>query len=127
MTPSEPVDRHNDDDSRSMLWAVVRALVFGLLAVMALGALVGFLASMAEHGWKLLPQYVFEPESGLWRHRDRPPGRPAALQRPASADSRHPRRRAGAACRDPDAPVARNPAFKARVFETRETPLSNLA
>jgi selenocysteine lyase/cysteine desulfurase len=27
---------------------------------------------VAEHGWKLLPQYVFEPESGLWRHRDRP-------------------------------------------------------
>jgi hypothetical protein len=25
---------------------------------------------VAEHGWKLLPQYRFEPPSGLWRHRD---------------------------------------------------------
>jgi selenocysteine lyase/cysteine desulfurase len=25
---------------------------------------------IAEHGWKLLPHYTFEPTSGLWRHRD---------------------------------------------------------
>jgi selenocysteine lyase/cysteine desulfurase len=25
---------------------------------------------IAEHGWTLLPQYVFESESGLWKHRD---------------------------------------------------------
>ncbi|MEM8933382.1 MAG: aminotransferase class V-fold PLP-dependent enzyme, partial [Acidobacteriota bacterium] len=25
---------------------------------------------VAEHGWKLLPRYDFEPISGLWRHRD---------------------------------------------------------
>lgn len=25
---------------------------------------------IAEHGWKLLSQYRFEPTSGLWRHRD---------------------------------------------------------
>lgn len=55
MTPSEPVDRHIEDDSRSMLWPAVRAVLFSLLAVMSLGALVGFLASMAEHGWKHSP------------------------------------------------------------------------
>jgi selenocysteine lyase/cysteine desulfurase len=25
---------------------------------------------VAEHGWKLLPLYEFEPRTGLWRHRD---------------------------------------------------------
>ena len=25
---------------------------------------------VAEHGWKLLPDYVFEPDTGKWRHRD---------------------------------------------------------
>jgi hypothetical protein len=25
---------------------------------------------VAEHGWKLLPLYRFDPDSGLWRHRD---------------------------------------------------------
>jgi len=24
---------------------------------------------VAEHGWKLLPDYAFEPDTGLWRHR----------------------------------------------------------
>jgi len=27
---------------------------------------------IAEHGWKLLPQYRFDPASGLWKHRDQP-------------------------------------------------------
>ena len=34
---------------------------------------------VAEHGWKLLPQYRFEPASGLWRHRERPPLVPPSL------------------------------------------------
>jgi hypothetical protein len=25
---------------------------------------------VAEHGWKLLPYYRFDPGSGMWRHRD---------------------------------------------------------
>jgi hypothetical protein len=29
---------------------------------------------VAEHGWKLLPLYCFDPDSGLWRHRDVSPG-----------------------------------------------------
>ncbi len=32
---------------------------------------------IADEGWKLLPQYRFEPTSGQWRHRQRPP-QPAA-------------------------------------------------
>ena len=28
---------------------------------------------VAEHGWKLLPLYRFDPTSGLWRHPDAPP------------------------------------------------------
>jgi len=29
---------------------------------------------LAEHGWKLLPLYSFDPGSGQWRHRDAGPG-----------------------------------------------------
>ncbi len=28
---------------------------------------------VADHGWKLLPLYKFDPASGLWRHRNAPP------------------------------------------------------
>jgi selenocysteine lyase/cysteine desulfurase len=28
---------------------------------------------LADHGWKLLPLYEFDPRSGLWRHAGRPP------------------------------------------------------
>jgi selenocysteine lyase/cysteine desulfurase len=34
---------------------------------------------VAEHGWRLLPRYRFEPASGLWRHRERPPLVPPSL------------------------------------------------
>ncbi|KAK7097022.1 uncharacterized protein [Littorina saxatilis] len=27
-------------------------------------------AMVAEHGWKLLPQYMFNPETGEWRHKE---------------------------------------------------------
>ncbi len=33
--------------------------------------LVDAVSLVAEQGWKLLPQYEFYPESGLWRHRNR--------------------------------------------------------
>jgi hypothetical protein len=36
---------------------------------------------IAEHGWKLLPHYSFDPVSGLWQHRG---GKPNAA--PALAD-----------------------------------------
>jgi selenocysteine lyase/cysteine desulfurase len=29
---------------------------------------------VADHGWKLLPEYDFEPTSGVWRHRETPEG-----------------------------------------------------
>jgi selenocysteine lyase/cysteine desulfurase len=29
-------------------------------------------AMVAEHGWKLLPEYRFDPNSGLWHHRNGP-------------------------------------------------------
>ena len=39
---------------------------------------------IAEHGWKLLPLYRFEPDTGLWRHRagvaDPPPSLSTALR-----------------------------------------------
>jgi hypothetical protein len=28
---------------------------------------------LADHGWKLLPLYRFDPSSGLWEHAGRPP------------------------------------------------------
>ena len=37
---------------------------------------------VADHGWKLLPQYDFEPETGLWRHRRR-----ASIQPELSLDA----------------------------------------
>ena len=39
---------------------------------------------LSDHGWKLLPLYRFDPHSGLWRHRDRPPA-------PTLADAAVPR------------------------------------
>ncbi len=27
---------------------------------------------VAEHGWKLLPDYTFDPDSGVWRHKNGP-------------------------------------------------------
>jgi len=34
---------------------------------------------VAEHGWKLLPEYRFELASGLWRHRSGPVEPPLRL------------------------------------------------
>ena len=36
------------------------------------GFLIEAVHFIAEDGWKLLPLYVFEPETGLWLHRERP-------------------------------------------------------
>ncbi|MCB9794310.1 MAG: aminotransferase class V-fold PLP-dependent enzyme [Alphaproteobacteria bacterium] len=35
---------------------------------------------VANHGWKLLPHYSFEPHSGIWRHRDGHPEPPMRLE-----------------------------------------------
>jgi hypothetical protein len=50
---------------------------------------------LAEHAWKLLPLYRFDPESGLWRHRDAGPA-------PTLADAQVPR-----VTRDPERELAR--------------------
>ena len=34
---------------------------------------------IAEHGWKFLPDYLFEPDSGLWYHRAGQPEPPCSL------------------------------------------------
>jgi hypothetical protein len=33
------------------------------------GYLVAAVDMVATHGWKLLPEYRFDPQTGLWRHR----------------------------------------------------------
>jgi selenocysteine lyase/cysteine desulfurase len=50
---------------------------------------------LAEHAWKLLPLYRFDPASGLWRHRDAGPA-------PTLADAPVPRR-----SREPDQALAK--------------------
>jgi len=40
--------------------------------------LLGAVHFVAEHGWKLLPHYRFEPKTGLWKHRK---GRPESAMR----------------------------------------------
>jgi selenocysteine lyase/cysteine desulfurase len=49
---------------------------------------------VAEHGWKLLPEYRFDPASGLWRHRDGPVEPPLRLSQlsydPITGDLRRP-------------------------------------
>jgi hypothetical protein len=35
---------------------------------------------VARDGWRLLPDYRFEPASGLWHHRDGRPEPPASLR-----------------------------------------------
>ena len=44
---------------------------------------------VADEGWKLLPLYRFDPDTGLWHHRD---GLPAAAAEPAAALRRRRRR-----------------------------------
>jgi hypothetical protein len=34
---------------------------------------------LADHAWKLLPLYRFDPRSGLWHHRERPRRPPLTL------------------------------------------------
>lgn len=41
--------------------------------------IVDAVAMVAEHGWKLLPDYSFDPASGLWRHRGGPVEPPLRL------------------------------------------------
>ncbi|MFN6936226.1 MAG: hypothetical protein ACK4NZ_13880 [Tsuneonella sp.] len=50
MTPSQPSKPLPIDDDRPVFWPAVRAIGFSLLAVMALGALVGFVAAASEEG-----------------------------------------------------------------------------
>ena len=47
--------------------------------------LVSAVSFLAEHGWKLLPLYRFDPGTGLWHHRDRPRLSPVTLD-----DLQHP-------------------------------------
>ena len=35
---------------------------------------------LAEHGWRLLPHYNFDPVTGIWRHRERRPGQTLRLK-----------------------------------------------
>ena len=57
-------------------------------------------ALVAEHGWRLLPDYRFEPATGLWRHRAGPVEPPLRLGQVAydadGDDDLPPPRRAGA-------------------------------
>jgi hypothetical protein len=47
---------------------------------------------LAEHAWKLLPLYRFDPASGLWRHQSAPPA-PSLADLPIPRLTRAPERR----------------------------------
>ncbi len=52
------------------------------------------IAMVAEHGWKLVPQYRFDKASGLWRHEKgliEPPLRLSQLSYNANGELEHPR------------------------------------
>lgn len=55
MTPTQPTKPSLIDESRSVFWPAVRAIGFGLLAVISLGALAGFIASAVDHGLRHSP------------------------------------------------------------------------
>jgi len=76
-----PID---DEWSTRMHAEVLRGNVGAKLALVRVGfnyfmsdAVVGYVIRavhlLANHGWKLLPFYRFDPRSGLWRHRNGPP------------------------------------------------------
>ncbi|MFL5862494.1 MAG: aminotransferase class V-fold PLP-dependent enzyme [Solirubrobacteraceae bacterium] len=44
---------------------------------------------IAEHGWKLLPLYRFDPDTGLWRHRAHVPDPPPTLNNAFEAGTPH--------------------------------------
>ena len=46
-------------------------------------------ALVAEHGWRLLPDYRFEPATGLWRHRGGPVEPPLRLGQVGLRRRRH--------------------------------------
>ena len=43
---------------------------------------------VAREGWRLLPQYAFDPATGLWRHRAGRPEPPLSLHDVSYADGR---------------------------------------
>ena len=59
---------------------------------------------VAEHGWKLLPEYRFNPATGLWRHHRGPVEPPLRLSQlsydPTTGELRRPPRRPRAGPRD---------------------------
>jgi selenocysteine lyase/cysteine desulfurase len=67
---------------------------------------------LAEHAWKLLPLYRFDPASGLWRHRD---ARPA----PTLGDAAVPR-----VTREPDRVLAEQLVEAGRIVRGVETGMS---
>ena len=74
---------------------------------------------VAEHGWKLLPEYRFDPATGLWRHRDGPVEPPLRLSQlsydPATGELRAPAaRRASAPARTRSPATSTRPATASR-------------
>ena len=61
-------------------WA--RVTLDYLLSPAAVDYVVAAVHLVAEHGWRLLPDYRFDPGSGQWRHRLTPDEPPADLSRP---------------------------------------------
>jgi selenocysteine lyase/cysteine desulfurase len=80
----------NDLWSRQMEEEIVRGHMGAKLSFVRLGfsyfasdAAIDYLIEavhlLAEHGWKLLPHYRFDPATGLWQHRGRAPEVASAL------------------------------------------------
>jgi len=86
-------------------------------------------AMVAEHGWKLLPDYGFDPASGLWHHRNgpvEPPLRLSQLGYDATGTLTFPRHEDRAATGAREAALAAAGILFARA-PTRENDAANLA
>lgn len=83
-----PPVRYGDDVAKSLIETIRASVIgssemvegpFGARPVVYADYVVDAVALLADEGRKLLPYYRFEPDTGLWKHRDGLAGPPLSL------------------------------------------------